>query len=496
MCSQKITNENQQIRVRIAPSPTGPLHIGTARTALFNYLFAKKFNGAFVLRIEDTDIERSKPEWEKEVIEGFLWLGIQWDEGPDKGGPHGPYRQSERQEIYKQYIEKLLQEQKAYWCFCTKEEIEAYKQERLSRGQSPIFHCLCSELSPKQIEEKRAKNPQAVIRFKMPYRSVAFEDLLRGKIVYDSSLFEDMVIAKNLQEPLYNLACVIDDYAMKITHVIRGEDHISNTPRQILLAEALGWQPPAFLHLPLILGPDRAKLSKRHKVTTSITQYKQQGYLPEALINFIALLGWNPGDNREIFSLKELIENFSVQKIQKSGAVFNQQKLDWFNGYFIRKKSLSEITKLCIPYLQQAGFVGSGGEEQTKKIEPMIALYHERLKKIAEIPELIDFFFLEKLDYPKELLLWDKMTEKDTMAILDKLYDLLLNINEPEWTEQSLRQLIMTQANQLTDRGMLLWPLRAALSGKKASAGPIEIASVLGKAKTLERIKQAMEKLS
>lgn len=493
MASKKITTEN--IRVRMAPSPTGPLHIGTARTALFNFLFAKKYNGKFILRTEDTDKERSKIEWEEGIINGLHWLGIDWDEGPDKGGAFEPYRQSQRTRIYKKYIEKLLAEKNAYWCFCSQEEIEAFKQERLSMGKPPIYKCHCSGLKDSEVLEKQKIQPTAgAIRFKTPKIEVSFEDLIRGKITYDGSLFGDMVIAKNLDEPLYNFACVVDDFEMKITHVIRGEDHISNTPKQILLALALEIKSPEFLHLPLILGPDKAKLSKRHGTTTSIEDYKKQGYLPEALINFIAFLGWNPGSKEEIFLMKDLEREFTIEKIQKSGAIFNAQKLDFLNGYFIRKMPLEKLTELCLPYLVEAGLINRGVEE-VSKIAPMVALYQERLKKLSEITELIDFFFVKNLEYEKELLIWKGIGESELLSVLDNMLKTLSNIKEGEWSKEKINEIIMPIANEIGDRGKILWPMRVALSGKKASAGPFEIAGVLGKEKTLQRIKEAIERL-
>lgn len=507
MASKKITTEN--IRVRMAPSPTGPLHIGTARTALFNFLFAKKYNGKFILRTEDTDKERSRPVWEEGIINGLHWLGIDWDEGPDKGGAFEPYRQSQRTGIYKKYIEKLLAEKNAYWCFCSQEGIEAFKQERLSMGKPPIYKCHCSGLTNNEVLEKQKSQPGAgAIRFKTPKIEVSFEDLIRGKITYDASLFGDMVIAKNLDEPLYNFACVVDDFEMKITHVIRGEDHISNTPKQILLALALEIKSPEFLHLPLILGPDKAKLSKRHGTTTSIEDYKKQGYLPGALVNFIAFLGWNPGSKEEIFLMNDLEREFSIEKIQKSGAIFNAQKLDFLNGYFIRKMPLEKLTELCLPYLIESGLISGGpahnasqecshseagrGVEEVSKIAPMVALYQERLKKLSEIPELIDLFFKENLGYEKELLIWKGAGDSEVIDNLDKLLNTFSDIEEDKWTKEKLNEVIMPIANEIGDRGKILWPLRVALSGKKASAGPFEIAEVLGKEKTLQRIKNAI----
>lgn len=508
MEEKKITQKN--IRVRMAPSPTGPFHIGSARTALFNYLFAKRYQGKFIIRIEDTDRIRSKAEWENNIKESLNWLGLNYDEGLDKNGPYSPYRQSERNEIYKKYIEKLLADKNAYWCFCSPEEIEAFRQERLSMGKPPIYKCHCFEMTGQEvIEKQKSEKGAGVIRFKTPKKEVCFEDILKGKITYDSSLFGDMVIAKNLNEPLYNLACVVDDFEMEISHVIRGEEHISNTPRQILLARALGIKTPQYLHLPLILNQQRAKLSKRDpSIAAKVSDYIEQGYLPEAVINFIAFLGWNPGGKEEIFSLKELEKEFSVEKIQKSGAVFNVQKLDFLNGYFIRKMPLEKLTELCLPYLIKAGLIpahnaspqaglssrsdAGRGVEEVSKIAPMIALYQERLKKLSEIPELIDFFFKENLEYDKELLVWKGAGDSEIVSNLDILLSTLSNINEPEWTKEKLNEIIMPIANEIGDRGKILWPMRVALSGKKASAGPFEIAEVLRKEKTLQRIKNAI----
>lgn len=345
-----------EVRVRIAPSPTGPLHIGTARTALFNYLFAKKYKGSFILRIEDTDVERSKKEFERDIMENLRWLGIEWDEGPDVGGNFGPYRQSERREIYKKYLTKLLQEGKAYYCFCTKEELEAEKQYLLSIGQPPVYSGKCANLPKEKVKEFLDQKKPSVIRFKTPIKKVVFEDLIRGKIEIDSALIGDIVIAKDLENPLYNFACVIDDFEMKITHVIRGEDHLSNTPKQILIQEALGFPSPKYAHLPLILGPDRSKLSKRHGAT-SIAEYKKQGFLPEALVNFIAFLGWHPETERYIYSMAGLIKDFSLERIQKSGAVFNIKRLEFLNGFYIRQKSVDKLTELCLPYLIESGLI-------------------------------------------------------------------------------------------------------------------------------------------
>lgn len=498
-----------EVRVRYAPSPTGPLHIGSVRTALFNYLFAKKHEGSFILRIEDTDIERSKKEWEQEIIEGLKWLGIELSEGPDIGGDYGPYRQSERREIYSKYIQKLLKEDKAYYCFCSKEELESQKQYQMSIGEPPRYSGKCRNLSPQKVKEYLKAEKPSIIRFKTPSKKIVFHDMIREKIEFDTTLFGDLCIAKSLTDPLYNLACVIDDFEMKITHVIRGEDHIPNTPKQILFQEALGFPQLKFAHLPLILGPDRSKLSKRHG-TTSIAKYRKDGYLAEALTNFIALLSWNPGTEREIFSMPSLIKEFSIEKIQKSGAIFNINKLDWMNGFYIRQKSPEKLTEYCIPYLVEKNLIESefeaeglpdqfykiietGEKISLKRLEKIISLYQERLKKLSEIPELTHFFFKKKLEYDKELLRWKDSEDKEMKNILKKLRKILSKIKSENWTEKNLTNILMAEADKIGDRGKILWPLRVALTGEKASAGPFEVATILGKERTLERLNQAYD---
>jgi len=358
-----------------------------------------------------------------------------------------------------------------------------------------------------------------VIRLKTPKEKIVFEDLVHGKVETDSELLGDIVIAKGLDNPLYNLAAVIDDFEMQITHVIRGEDHISNTPKQILLYQALNLKIPQFAHIPLILGSDRSKLSKRHGAV-SVNQYREEGYLPEAIINFIAFLGWNPGDNREIYSINQLIKDFSLKNCHKSAAVFNPQKLLWLNGFYIRQKNLTKLTELCIPYLIKAGLIKEikdteklppvFGQEPTGQkyliletkemtdsiaIEKMILLYQERLKILSEIADLTDFFFKKDLDYNPKLLKWKDADNDMILKALNLLEEKLSSVEESDWRKQTLLDLIGPEAEIFKDgnRGYLLWPLRAALSGKDASAGPFEIAEALGKDKTMERIVKAKE---
>lgn len=467
------------VRTRFAPSPTGALHMGNARAALFNYLFAKKEGGDFILRIEDTDKERSKPEWEHDITDNLKWLGIEWDEF---------YRQSERTELYAKYLTQLLEQGKAYYCFCKAEDLEAQRQDQLSRGVAPSYKGTCRTLSATEVANNLKEQKPAVIRFLVPAKIVSFQDLIRGQVKFDAGLMGDIVIAKDIKTPLYNFSVVVDDFEMHITHVIRGEDHLSNTPKQILLQEALSFPQPAYAHLPLILGEDRTKLSKRHG-DNSVAQFKEQGYLPEAIVNFLVLLGWNPGDNREMFTLDELIKEFSLEKVHKGGAVFNPKRLNWINGAYIRKKSLKELAELCKPHVESAGF-----DVKLPFLEKVVALYQERLKKLSEIAEFADFFFTDTLNYGKKMLCWKKYTEEDARKALEQCKTITESVDENDWTKETLERVFLAKAT-MGDRGYLLWPLRVALSGKEASAGPFEIASVLGKEKTVERIQAALQLL-
>jgi len=478
-----------EVRVRLAPSPTGHLHIGSARTALFNYLFAKKHQGSFILRIEDTDQERSTVEFEKNIMDGLRWLGLDWSEGPDINGEYGPYRQSERKGVYAKYLKKLLDENKAYHCFCSQEELEAQKQYQMSIGEAPHYSGKCAALDEKTIKKNLKEKKPSIIRFRVEHKKISFDDLIRGKLEFDMGLVGDMVIAKDLFSPLYNFSVVVDDFEMKISHVIRGEDHISNTPKQIQLQEALGFSQPQYAHLPLILGSDRSKLSKRHG-SVSVDSYKKEGYLPESIINFIAFLGWSPGEDREIYSLPSLIKEFTLEKVQKSGAVFNVKKLDYLNGFYIRKKSPERLAELCLPYLEESGLVKKETVD-INYIKSIVTIYQERLKKLSEIVELSDYFFKEKLEYGKDLLKWKEMSDSEIKKSLEKSEKIFSKINSGAWIKKNLENALMPEAEKTGDRGIILWPLRASLSGKKSSAGPFEIAEILGKEKTLQRIQEA-----
>ena len=491
MVTKKQKLENRPVRVRIAPSPTGPAHIGTARTALFNYLFVKQNNGKFILRIEDTDKERSEQRWTDEVIDQLKWLGIQWNEGPDIDGKFGPYKQSQRTDIYKKYLEKLLEEKKAYYCFCTEEELENKRQEQMSRGLAPKYDGKCAHLSAEVVSKNLSEGKQSVIRFKVENKKVKFEDLIRGQVEFDMSLLGDVVIAKNLENPLYHFAVVVDDFEMQISHIIRGEEHLSNTPRQILLQEALDFYKPVYAHLPLMLNMDRSKMSKRQG-DVAISDYHNNGYLPEALINFMVLLGWNPGTVKEIFSLSQLVKEFSIEKVQKAGAVFNISRLDFLNGFYIREKPIEKITELCVPYLKEAGLLVVG-QASENKLEKIVEVSRTRMKKLSEIVELADFFFADKLNYDKELLNWKTMGESEIKNSLESSKKILSEIRI--WERKDLEKVLVQSAEEYNgnDKGALLWPLRVALSGKKSSPSPFEIADILGKEETIKRIEQAIK---
>lgn len=450
------------IRTRIAPSPTGLFHIGTARTALFNYLFAKRNGGKFILRIEDTDRERSRPEFEKDILDGLQWLGISYDEGP--------IRQSERTAIYTKYLKRLLDEEKAGWC-------DAPQTEGIS---SEAHRC-----------EKHGgfnKEGRGIIRFNNKAAgSVRFSDRVRGDVEFPIQTLGNFSIAKNLEFPLYNFAVVVDDELMNISHVIRGEDHISNTPKQLLLIEALGFKRPEYAHIPLILGPDRSKLSKRHGAT-SLSEYKARGYLPEALVNFMALLGWNPGDEREIFSRAELEHEFDLKKVQKSGAIFNQEKLDWFNAHYIKQKSVDELVTLCIPYLHSAF-----GIQHSEFLKKVVALEQPRLKKLSDIVEQTRFFF-ELPEYDAALLSWKGASQEKIAEALTRSKNILARMEKLP-ASSDLQDVFYREAEKVGGKGEFLWPLRVALSGQKHSPGPFEIIQVLGIEKSIMRIDGALTKL-
>ncbi|MBU0705637.1 glutamate--tRNA ligase [Patescibacteria group bacterium] len=484
------------IRVRIPPSPTGLLHIGTVRTALYNYLFAKHGDadgpGTMVFRIENTDKERSTKEFEEGIINGLVKLGIAGDEGVHIPGSKG-YRQSERTEFYEKYLKQLLDEDKAYFCGCTKERLEEMRNEQQAKKLPPRYDGTCAG----------KKLTEGVIRLRVPADrgDIKWNDLVRGETVIHARELDDFVIARAIDDPLYHLTVVADDHDMKITHVIRGEDHISNTPKQILLFEAFGWEVPEFAHLPLILNEDKSKLSKR-KNKVSVDDYLAEGYLPEALLNFLALLGWNTPDEQEIFMMDELIEKFTLDRVHKGGAVFDVKKLDWVNGEYIKKMitedvdGFYEMAKVFI-----VGNVPTEDEVLIKKIlrDPD---FEGRFKKLSEIPGGLAPLFTKLPDYPLELIAREKF--QITPDILRKVLEKAIEVTDHlEWKKgdgsksQMISDAFVCIVSELgLKNGQVLWPVRVALSGLEKSPNFATLAVYLGKEEVLKRLKTALKKVS
>jgi glutamyl-tRNA synthetase/nondiscriminating glutamyl-tRNA synthetase len=389
---------NDQVRVRFAPSPTGQLHIGNVRTALFNWLFARQKGGTFILRIEDTDLERSEARYETQLMEDLKWLGIDWDEGPDVGGPYPPYRQSDKMDVYRGYAERLIKEGKAYYCFCSAEELEREREQALKEHRQPVYSGKCRNLDAAEAERRRAAGEPAAIRLKIPEHPIRFHDIVRGDVEFSNEVVGDPIIIRSSGMPIYNYVVVIDDADMKITHVIRGDDHISNTPKQVAVYEALGLPVPEFAHLSTILGPDRERLSKRHGAT-SVANFREMGILPEALMNYLALLGWAPsGGDREIFPKDELIKEFSLERVTPSPAVFDTEKLHWLNRHYIKQSPPERIHQMGTEVLQRAGLLPatvdrnvSGGNVSgwTSGVIDLLAPYVDKLDQLPEKAKII-----------------------------------------------------------------------------------------------------------
>ena len=392
------------MRLRFAPSPTGHLHVGNARTALFNWLLARGRGGTFILRIEDTDTERSTRESEQSILEDLRWLGLDWDEGPDAGGAHGPYRQSERLELYSTTARAWLGSGAAYYCFCTPDRLEADRQAALAAGLPPKYAGRCRDLSTQEVEARRGAGESAAIRFRVPAgRDVTFHDIVRGDVTFSTDVIGDPVIVRSDGRPAYNFAVVIDDVQMAVTHVVRGEDHISNTPRQVLMYEALGASPPAFAHLSLVLGPDHAPLSKRHGAT-SVEEFRARGYLPEALVNYLALLGWSPGENLEIMPAREMAPRFDLAVVSHSAAVFDTAKLSWINRHYMKEGDQTRIGRLALPYFERAGFVTMATDVSLEFVTSLLPLAVGSVDRLEEIPERVATVFSWDADRAEELV--------------------------------------------------------------------------------------------
>ncbi|MFA6197618.1 MAG: glutamate--tRNA ligase [Patescibacteria group bacterium] len=489
-------NNNQSssnIRVRFAPSPTGELHIGGLRTALFDYLFARQNGGNFVLRIEDTDRARFVEGSEQRLINTLTQYGLSYDEGPGKEGKYGPYVQSQRLDIYREHANRLLEKGAAYKCFCTPERLTEVRELQMARKEPPRYDRHCRNLSADEIEQLESAKTPFVIRQKLPEQgSVSFTDLIRGDVSFDYALLDDSVLLKSDGFPTYHLAVVADDHLMEISHVLRAEEWLPSTPKHLYLYESFGWTPPLYAHLPLILSPKGGKLSKRDGAV-SAQSYLDEGYLPEAVINFIAFLGWNPKTEREIFSLDDLVKEFKIEHINKAGAVFDKQRLDYLNGQYIRALDINLLVKRLMPFYQQAGIPTDDADKLTK----VTALVKDRLVNLTEIGHLAKFIF-DLSEYEAALLLPKKETDTEKIKkSLELSSETLQSIESKNFTSAALKQALTEMISRVgSNNTSILWPLRVALSGQAASPDVFEIAEVLGQEEAIKRIDAAIGKLN
>ena len=484
----------KEMRLRFAPSPTGPFHIGGARSALFNWLLARKHGGKLVLRIEDTDLERSSKESEENIKAALRWLGMDWDEGPEVGGPYGPYYQTQRLDIYRQYTEQLLSSGQAYHCYCTEEELEAERQAMLAKGETPRYGGRCRQLSEEEKAAMEAAGRKPVVRFRVPEgQEIVFQDMVRETVRFESSGVGDFVIVKSDGIPVYNYAVVIDDMLMKITHVIRAEEHLSNTPRQWLLYKALGFEAPQFGHISLILGKDRSKMSKRHGAT-SVEQYRQLGYLPEAIVNFLALLGWAPPGEEELFTSQELIEKFSMDRVAKNPAVFDVDKLNYINACYLKKLTLAQLTDLVLPHLVKAGYVQEVlNEEQRAWVEQMVEALRDYISYGAEIVNHAAVFFQDEIDFENEDA-HEILRDADVPPVMDLFKTKLLALETVD--APAIKALLKSITKELKLGGKKVFmPVRVALTGCMHGPELIHIVPLIGRERTLARMERMLAKI-
>jgi nondiscriminating glutamyl-tRNA synthetase len=489
------------IKTRFAPSPTGFLHVGNLRTALYSYLFTRKLGGVFMLRVEDTDRERFVEGGMENMLKALKWGGFEPDEGVilkagtiAEIGDNGPYIQSNRTEIYRGYISKLISMDKAYHCFCTRERLEELRNTQQLNKQTPGYDGLCRLISPEDLEKRVGSGEGYVVRLKVPKEGrTVFTDLVRGEVAFENRLIDDQVLMKMDSFPTYHFAVVIDDHLMGVSHVIRGEEWLSSTPKHILMYQAFGWTPPIFSHLPLIVNEAKAKLSKRHGNVT-VEDFKEAGYLAEALINFIALLGWNPGTEQEMFSLSELEKVFSMEGVGKSPSVFNRDKLNWFNKQYMMHMDLRELTARALPFFINAGLIST--DIPIEDVMPIVELERSRVNTLAELVDATAFVFASSLEYDSSLLAWKKSTLSDAIEKLSEVKEFMSTISVQDWNVSNIESLL---TQWIADRGYgmgdVLWPLRVALSGKKNSPGPFDLASVLGKNKSIHHIEEAIKNI-
>jgi glutamyl-tRNA synthetase len=479
----------KKVRVRIAPSPSGNLHVGTARTALFNYLFAKKMGGYFVLRIEDTDLERSDEKYIQNIFDSLRAIGLMWDEGPDKGGNYGPYCQSQKFETYKKYAEILKDKGFAYECYCTQEELEAEKAASVANKVAHKYSGRCKNLTPEQVAEFQKEGRVPTVRFIVPQNEkITFEDLAKGHLEFDSNLVGDFVIMKSNGTPTYNFAVVIDDIDMEITHILRGEDHISNTAKQVLIYEALDAEIPEFAHLGMILAPDRSKLSKRHGAT-AVSEFIEQGYLPEAFVNFIALLGWSPSDGQEIKSLSEIIADFDINRLSSSNSIFEFDKLNWMNGQYIRSLPVVEILERAKFYLKDFDL----SEYNQAQLERIVEVVREPLTLLSEISDAVSYFFGENINIDSEI----QTTVLDTDISQKVLVEFEKVAQTLEYSEEALHHSLEEFRGKFKEQGIkpkdTMWAIRAALTGRTKGADISAVIALLGKDKVIARVQKAVK---
>lgn len=481
---------SDRVRVRFAPSPTGYLHVGGLRTALYNYLFAKRNNGSFILRIEDTDRARFVEGAVENLIDTLKWSGLTIDEGPNNEGVYGPYTQSERLLIYQEQTQKLIDSGNAYYCFCSKQRLEELREERKEKGLQPVYDKLCLHLSKDQIKLNIDVGLPYVVRLNVkPSEKIYVNDLIRGNIEFDSSTVDDQVLMKSDGYPTYHLANVVDDHFMKITHVIRGEEWLPSTPKHVLLYKFFGWEVPEFAHLPLLLNPDRSKLSKRQG-DVAVEDYRSKGYLKEALINFVALLGWNAGDDKEFYYLNELVENFSLERVNKAGAVFNLEKLDWLNAEHLRAKDNSDLLMLLRDELNKNPEIEDNFADDY--LVQVIEAMRERVKFVKEIVDTGIYFFIPPVNYDEASVA--KNWKSDSAVNLSRLNEKIVTLENPvkDDFENALRHAAVELG---TGAGKIIHPLRIALSGVSGGPGVFDIAYILGKEECSRRIQKAIEKL-
>ena len=480
-----------EVRVRFAPSPTGYLHIGGARTALFNWLFARKMGGKLILRIEDTDVARLKEDSVSQILTSLKWLGINWDEGPEVGGDYGPYYQSERFDIYRKYCQQLVDEGKAYYCFCTPEELEAQREKQRQAKQPFRYARTCRDLTSEEVKARIDAGASYSVRLKIPAEgSVVVHDLIHGDVTFNMDQYDDFVIMKSNGIPTYNFAVVIDDHLMGMTHVMRAEEHLSNTPKQLLVYQAFGWEPHKFGQMSMILAPDRSKLSKRHGAT-SVEEFRSQGFVAEAIVNYLTLLGWGPGDEREIFSLQDTVELFELEQMSKKAAIYDTKKLTWMNGQYLSELPLEKILPEVKPFFVKDGYVAEAWfAENEEYFAKLVDTVRVRVKTLQEIADASDYFFKDVESYDEKGVA--KHFKPEVVALLEECIAAVEadDVYSLETTEAAYNKIA---ADNNLALGKVIHPTRLALTGRTVSPGMFDVMVLLGKEKTLARLRKAVE---